>query len=851
MSAAPVPLLPLLVIATLAASILQASSAAELDPLMAPPERGFVTRTQAATWEEALITSNGSIGALVMGRPLAETITFSHERLFMPNGHLLPVPQMAPHLEAIRSLLAAGRYREAAQEAARAARAEGYDEMIWTDPLVPAFDLTMTVDRNGELRDVARSVDFQTGVATVRWEDGRGVLLRRVFVSRADHVAVVSLRAPAGESLACRVALKPTPADEPEPDDEDEENDAAPTATPESSHLQADEQGNAAETDSLPPGVAQIDIAAAGDVLTYQSRFAETSLGGTRSHAGVVRVIAVGGGAQARDQAIVVENAREVVLLISLEVNQADSPPDVVAIERRLATLEPDFDHLLRRHVALHGKIFDRVRLDLGGDSDQHRLPTEVLLRESEIGRMSPALLEKQFDASRYAILCASGDLPPTLQGVWTGTWTPPWQSDYTHNGNVPTALASMLMANMPECIEAYFDYMESLLPHFQVNARRLFGARGILVPSRTSSHGYNIHFDEEYIHLFWTPGAAWAAHFFYDYYLYTGDRQFLEQRAYPFMKEAALFYEDFLYEGNDGRWVFNPSYSPENTPANSDSQASINATMDIALVSDLFSNLIEANQTLRADPDDRKRWTDILDKMPDYRIGSGGVLAEWTTPKLLDNHQHRHVSHLVGLFDGLPDKIAHDATLQEAATQVIERRMVARRDAGGGEMSFGLVQMGLAAASLGNAPLAHEAVDLLSDAYWRPNLTTTHNPQSLFNVDICGGMPAVIIKMLVSSEPGSVRLLPALPDSWPTGRIEGILCRGQIEIQSLQWDARRIAVTLVSEVNQQVELAVPSPYKIVQIDNVAIDDPRNPAAERQLIRLPAAQSVTVEAVHR
>jgi hypothetical protein len=110
-------------------------------------------------------------------------------------------------------------------------------------------------------------------------------------------------------------------------------------------------------------------------------------------------------------------------------------------------------------------------------------------------------------------------------------------------------------------------------------------------MPSRTSSHGYNICFDEEYMHLFWTSGAAWASHFFYDYYLYTGDNEFLKNRALPFMKEAALFFEDFLYEGPDGRYIFNPSYSPENTPSNTDSQACINATMDIALVRELLTN--------------------------------------------------------------------------------------------------------------------------------------------------------------------------------------------------------------------------------------------------------------------
>jgi len=465
--------------------------------------------------------------------------------------------------------------------------------------------------------------------------------------------------------------------------------------------------------------------------------------------------------------------------------------------------LSADFDELLGRHAAIHGEIFGRTRLDLGGDKADHKLSSEELLKKSRLGSLNHALLEKEFDAARYAILSSTGELPPTLQGVWTGTWTPPWQSDYTQNGNVPSAVASMLMANMPECMEAYLDYMESLVPHFRANARILYGCRGIMVPSRTSAHGYNVHFNEEYIHLFWTPGAAWAAHFFYDYYLYTGDREFLEKRALPFMKESALFFEDFLYEGADGKYVFNPSYSPENTPANSDSQACINATMDIALAKELFTNLIAACRELGIEEEGVKRWKKMLSKMPDYMINADGTVAEWTTPKLVDNHRHRHISHLYALYDGLPEEIATDQALRDAFKKVIENRMGPRRADEGGVMSFGLVQLGQSAASLGEADLAYEVVDMLANVYWRSNMVSTHNPNSIFNVDICGGMPAVIIKMLVYSERGKIVL---------------VLCRGQIEVKRLKWDDRQVELSLVSQIPQNVTITIGRGFKEVNI---------------------------------
>ncbi|UCC23042.1 MAG: alpha-L-fucosidase, partial [Planctomycetota bacterium] len=542
-----------------------------------------------------------------------------------------------------------------------------------------------------------------------------------------------------------------------------------------------------------------------------------------KAYEGAAYVKTCVGSLQSLKDTIVVKGADEVLIFVWHDVLHNISKSKLTEQKARLEGLKADFDTLLKRHERLHGEIFNRTRLDLGGGKD-HELSSEVLLEKSSLGNLNRALLEKQFDAARYAILSSSGELPPTLQGVWTGTWSPPWQSDYTQNGNVPSAVASMLMANMPECMQAYLDYIESLVPHFRENARILYGCRGIMMPSRTSAHGYNVHFNEEYIHLFWTPGAAWASHFFYDYYLYTGDREFLAERALPFMKESALFFEDFLYEGPDGRYVFNPSYSPENTPSNSDSQACINATMDIALVKELLTNLIAACEQLGVEQQGVSRWKKMLAKMPDYRINDDGTVAEWTTPKLVDNHRHRHISHLYALFDGLPQEIASNQKLRDAFKKVIEKRMGPRRSDGGGVMSFGLVQLGQAAASLGEADLACEVVDMLANVYWWPNMVSTHNPDSIFNVDICGGMPAVIIKMLVYSEQGKIALLPAVPKQWPSGTIEGILCRGQVEIKKLSWDDKRIAVTFVSQIPQNIEINLPGTFKQADITKSKAD---------------------------
>jgi len=348
-------------------------------------------------------------------------------------------------------------------------------------------------------------------------------------------------------------------------------------------------------------------------------------------------------------------------------------------------------------------------------------------------------------------------------------------------------------MGNTPELMLAYTSYMESIVPYMELNARRIFGARGIILPSRSTTNGFNNSFAPRFAGAFWVAGAAWASHFFYDYFLYTGDRKFLEEHALPFMEKAAVFFEDYLYEGPDGSYIFSPTQSPENTPGNSDSQGSFNATMDVDAAKELLRNLIAASQELGVNHDRIPMWQSMLEKMPEYQINEDGAIKEWLTPKLKDQYKHRHSSHLYALYDGIPDEIALDPKLKEAFKRVIEIKLDRHwKGNASGFMSFGVVQLGQAATSLGEAELAYECLKPLVNRYWLHNLASMHNHKSLFNMDISGGMPAVIIKMLMASKPGSIELLPALPKAWPEGEVTGLLTRGGFEVD-ITWKAGKL----------------------------------------------------------
>jgi hypothetical protein len=461
-----------------------------------------------------------------------------------------------------------------------------------------------------------------------------------------------------------------------------------------------------------------------------------------------------------------------------------------------LADLPADFDALLTEHAAGHGNLLGRVHLDLHGAPDRRAAQTEDLLA----GPVDAALVERLFDAGRYAIISSTGDLPPNLQGVWSGTYEPAWSGDYTLDGNLQAAVAALHATGTPELMLPVFDLLDGWLDDFRRNARRLYGARGILVPAHCATRGLHNHFGPVWCLTFWTAGAAWLARLYFDHWCFTGDRTFLTERALPFMREAAGFYRDFINGGPGspaGRHrpeeaaVFVPSYSPENRPANSESQAAVNATMDVAAVADLLRNLL----SVAADDPDAPGWRLMLDRLPPYRVTADGDLAEWIWPGLAENHAHRHASHLYPLWYEL-DPAFDDPALRAAAGQTIERRLAWWRG-NGDEMAFGLVQLGLAAAQLGLAEPAYETLARLT-RYWRPSLVATHNLGAIFNVDICGGLPALVVAMLVRSGRDRVDLLPALPAAWPDGEVRGVATRAGVLVERLAWSPDELEAVLV-----------------------------------------------------
>jgi hypothetical protein len=785
--------------------------------LAAVPKRGMCSTVAAVKADDALISGDGKMWVEVFGNPFAEQLIFHQERLLQPwKSHPLEAPKIASVLPEVRRLMLNGEYKEGLDLSLAAA--EKTETKPGTDNLRehPAFDMRINVPGGHAVEEYLRTTDFESGEVKVVWTDKDGVWERRTFVSRPDNVVVQLLTSPNHGVINATLQLDTSmvlPAHPP--------MNAAPRVVGRGTQAAASHE----------PGADHVRFSRSFDDrhLILQGHYVVDH--GNPGYASVTRVIADEGSVKPENDSLVLRGVRSLTLITRIEAYANLEQQDVDTLRKAVDVIAPDYQELLNRHRPTQASVIDRSSVDFG-DASLHSMSGEEMLTDQRTRfGYNPALLQDLFDMGRYWLYSRSGDFPPMWGHV---------------NVNVNLQISGAIMGNLPEATNAYVHWVESLLPDAETNAANIFGARGALFGIHPTVEGDPLtHFDYTWPHQYWISAGGWLYSPLWDYYLATGDPQFLSTHVLPGLKDIALFYEDYLTEKDKyGNYIFVPSYSPENWPSNTqNSPAVINATMDIMVCREVFTHLIAASEILGVERENIPRWKAILAKLPPYLLDADGALKEWDWPTIEEALDHRHVSHLYGAWPS--DEITPDATpgLARAAW------LAARKRGQGNASAHGLLHRSLAAARLKDPYLVNfDLKQLLEQGYINPSLTTLHNPYAFASPDPQGGIPTLIMEMLVYSRPGVIGLLPAEPDSLTKGSVKGILCRTQAKIDDLRWnlETKKIDVTISSRVDQTIKLFVRRGIESVDAPEGVLATPVLGGSEECSVRLAASHPITL-----
>jgi alpha-L-fucosidase 2 len=729
------------------------------------PRRGFCSLIPGTSTNEGLLSGNGAMYIELAGDPYEEKILFHHESLLMPWKRPMEAPNVANILPQVRQMLLDGKYKDAALFAFKNMEESPIKLNTWPHPTVPAFLMEIDVPKAAAVKDYLRTLDFESGEAGVYWNDTHGRWSRKAFASRPDNAIVQLLTAPDGQKLNARIAV------------------------------QTYKRGVALWGYKGPESEVHQDFNE--QRLIYKCRL--DPLVDNSGYAGVVRVVRNGGTARMDGDTLVVENATSVMLITRIEWFADYSEGLVGALQQAVEKITPNYAALLNQHRKVQSEAINRVTVDFGGASQYGWSSEELLADQRSRPGYSPALLEKIFEMGRHWFNLTSGKYPSMMAEV---------------NANINLQIAPGPQGDLREGMNAYFDWMESLAPDCRINAKNIFGARGTsypLLPDKGMGVSYHYCYAEStqevWPHPYWISAGGWCNRPFWDHYLVTGDTEFLRKRVVPGLKDLALFYEDFLtITDKNGNFIFAPSFSPENFPGNTNASCmmSLNATMDISVCREVLTNLINACELLGTDADSIPKWKGMLAKMPPYLMEPDGTLKEWAWPTLQERYAHRHVSHLYGVWPG--DEIDPDRTPKLAlAAMLADRKRVPERLAAHGRCHRALVGARLKDVYMVDTELRQ----LIEQGYVANTLRCSHDPWAFPMPDAQGGIPTIMMEMLLYSRPGVIEVLPALPPDILKGSIKGMLARSFARIDTLAWDmdARTVDLTVTSFRNQDVTL--------------------------------------------